>query len=174
MRRSRWHAAASRAGRADGRAPGRERSPPTAGHLADPVREGVHHRGELARQTRTFRVGQNRDLRGPRPGRERDERAEVLADPGVDDGGDAPPWRAWNTRARARRSAEMLRRRDVARRRFAAAPARATTMRCARWEWSRLRLVSGSRRAYQRVLRRLVAVIARSGTGPEVRGRDRE
>ena len=58
------------------------------GVLADPLLAGVHHRGELGGEPLAFRVGEDRDLLGPWPGRERDEGAVPVADPGVDDGGD--------------------------------------------------------------------------------------
>jgi hypothetical protein len=55
--------------------------------LADPVRAGVHQRADLGDIGAAFGVGEGRDLRGPRPGRERDERAEPVPDAGVEDGG---------------------------------------------------------------------------------------
>ena len=56
--------------------------------LADPVLAGVHQRGDLGDVGAAVRVGDGGDLRGPRPGREWDDRAEAVADPGVDDGRD--------------------------------------------------------------------------------------
>ena len=58
------------------------------GVLADPVRAGVHQRGDLGDVRAAFGVGDRRDLLGPRPGRERDQRAEAVAEAGVEDGGD--------------------------------------------------------------------------------------
>ena len=58
------------------------------GVLADPVLAGIHQRGDLFGVGATVRVGDGGDLRGPRPGRQRDDGAEAVADPGVDDGGD--------------------------------------------------------------------------------------
>ena len=55
--------------------------------LADPVLAGVHQRGDLGDVRAAFGVGDGGDLRGPRPGRERDRGAEPGADPGVQDGG---------------------------------------------------------------------------------------
>jgi len=57
------------------------------GVLADPVLAGIHQRGDLGEVGVTFGVGDRGDLRGPRPGRERDRGAEPVADPGVQDGG---------------------------------------------------------------------------------------
>ena len=58
------------------------------GVLADPVLAGVHQRGDLGDVGAAFGVGDRGDLRGPRPGRERDEGAEAVAEAGVEDGGD--------------------------------------------------------------------------------------
>jgi hypothetical protein len=57
------------------------------GVLADPVLAGVHQRGDLGEVGAAFGVRDGGDLRGPRPGRERDRGAEPGADPGVQDGG---------------------------------------------------------------------------------------
>ena len=57
------------------------------GVLADPVLAGVHQGGDLGDVGAAFGVGDGGDLRGPRPGRERDRGAEPGADPGVQDGG---------------------------------------------------------------------------------------
>ena len=57
------------------------------GVLADPVLAGVHQGGDLGDVGAAFGVGDGGDLRGPRPGRERDQGAEPVADPGVQDGG---------------------------------------------------------------------------------------
>ena len=57
------------------------------GVLADPVLAGVHQGGDLGDVGVAFGVGDGGDLRGPRPGRERDQGAEPVADPGVEDGG---------------------------------------------------------------------------------------
>ena len=56
--------------------------------LADPVLAGVHQRGDLGDVGAAFGVGEGGDLRGPGPGRERDQGAEAVAEAGVDDGGD--------------------------------------------------------------------------------------
>ena len=53
---------------------------------SDPVFAGIHHRGDLGGVGTAFRVGDRGDLRGPWPGRERDDRAEAVAEAGVDDG----------------------------------------------------------------------------------------
>ena len=58
------------------------------GVLADPVLARVHQRGDLGDVGAAFGVGDGGDLRGPRPGGERDEGAEAVAEAGVDDGGD--------------------------------------------------------------------------------------
>ena len=56
--------------------------------LADPVRAGVHQRGDLGDVRAAFGVGEGGDLLRPRPGRQRDHGAEPVPDAGVDDGGD--------------------------------------------------------------------------------------
>jgi len=58
------------------------------GVLADPVLAGIHQRGDLFGVGAAARVGDGGDLRGPRPGRQRDDGAQAAADPGVDDGRD--------------------------------------------------------------------------------------
>jgi len=58
------------------------------GVLADPVLAGVHQGGDLGGVGVAFGVGDGGDLRGPRPGRERDRGAEPGADPVVQHGGD--------------------------------------------------------------------------------------
>ena len=58
------------------------------GVLADPVRAGVHQRGDLGHVRAAFGVGEGGDLLRPRPGRERDQGAEPMPDAGVQDGGD--------------------------------------------------------------------------------------
>jgi hypothetical protein len=58
------------------------------GVLADPLLAGVHQRGDLPGVRAALGVGGAGELRGPRGGRQRDERAGAAADPGVDDGGD--------------------------------------------------------------------------------------
>jgi hypothetical protein len=55
--------------------------------LADPVLAGVHQRGDLGDVGATFGVGNTGDLRGPGPDRKRDQAAEPVPDPGVDDAG---------------------------------------------------------------------------------------
>ncbi len=57
------------------------------GVLAEPVLAGVHQGGELGDVRAAFGVGDGGDLRGPRPGRERDRGAEPGTDPGIQDGG---------------------------------------------------------------------------------------
>ena len=57
------------------------------GVLADAVLAGVHQGGDLGEVRVAFGVGDGGDLRGPRPGWERDRGAEPGADPGVQDGG---------------------------------------------------------------------------------------
>ena len=57
------------------------------GVLADAVLAGVHQRGDLGEVGAAFGVGDGGDLRGPRAGRERDQAAEPVPDPGVDDAG---------------------------------------------------------------------------------------
>ena len=57
------------------------------GVLADPVLAGVHQRGDLGHVGAASGVGDGGDLRGPRARRERDGRAEAVAEAGVDDGG---------------------------------------------------------------------------------------
>ena len=57
------------------------------GVLADPVLAGVHQGSDLGEVGVAFGVGDGGDLRGPRPGRERDRGADPGADPGVQDGG---------------------------------------------------------------------------------------
>ena len=61
--------------------------PVLGGVLAEAVLAGVHQRGDLGDVGAAFGVGDGGDLRGPRPGRERDQAAEPVPDPGVDDGG---------------------------------------------------------------------------------------
>ena len=56
------------------------------GVLADPVL-GVHQRGDLGDVGAAVGVGDAGDLRGPRNRRERDQGAEPVSDPGVDDAG---------------------------------------------------------------------------------------
>ena len=58
------------------------------GVLADPVRAGVHQRGDLGDVGPAFGVGEGGDLLRPRPGRQRDQDAEPVPDAGVQDGGD--------------------------------------------------------------------------------------
>ena len=58
------------------------------GVLADPVLAGVHQRRDLGDISAAFGVGDSRDLGGPRPGWQRDEGAEPVAQAGVDDAGD--------------------------------------------------------------------------------------
>jgi hypothetical protein len=58
------------------------------GVLADPVLAGIHQRGDLFGVGAAVRVGDGGDLRGPRAGRQRDDGAEAVTDPGVDNGGD--------------------------------------------------------------------------------------
>ena len=58
------------------------------GVLADPVLAGVHQRGDLGDVGAAFGVGEGGDLLRPRPGRQRDQGAEPVADAGVEDGGD--------------------------------------------------------------------------------------
>ena len=57
------------------------------GVLADAVLAGVHHGGDLRGVGVAFGVGDGGDLRGPRAGRKRDQAAELVPDPGVDDAG---------------------------------------------------------------------------------------
>jgi hypothetical protein len=57
------------------------------GVLADPVLARVHQGGDLGDVGVASGVGDGGNLRGPRPGRQRDHRAEPGADPGVQDGG---------------------------------------------------------------------------------------
>ena len=58
------------------------------GVLADPVRAGVHQRGDLGDVGAAFGVGEGGDLLRPGPGRQRDQGAEAVPDAGVEDGGD--------------------------------------------------------------------------------------
>ena len=58
------------------------------GVLADPVLAGVHQRRDLGDVRLAAGVGEGGDLRGPRPGWQRDQRAEAVAQAGIDDGGD--------------------------------------------------------------------------------------
>ena len=58
------------------------------GVLADPVLAGVHQRRDLGDVGAAFGVGDGGDLGGPRPGWQRDEGAEAVAEAGVDDGRD--------------------------------------------------------------------------------------
>ena len=57
------------------------------GVLADPVLAGVHQHGDLRGVGAAFGVGDAGDLRGPRASRKRDQAAEPVPDPGVDDAG---------------------------------------------------------------------------------------
>ena len=65
----------------------RPRESIVGGVLADAVLAGVHRRGDLGGVAAAFGVGDVGELRGPRPGRPRDEGAGAAAEPGVDDGG---------------------------------------------------------------------------------------
>src|SRR5262249_54543020 len=58
------------------------------GVVADPVLAGVHQRRDLGDVRLAAGVGEGGDLRGPRPGWQRDQRAEAVAQAGIDDGGD--------------------------------------------------------------------------------------
>jgi hypothetical protein len=58
------------------------------GVLADPVRAGVHQRGDLGDVGLASGVGDRGNAREPRAGRDRDQQAEPVAEAGVDDGGD--------------------------------------------------------------------------------------
>ena len=61
--------------------------PVLGGVLAEAVLAGVHQRGDLRCVGAAFGVGDAGDLRGPRAGRKRDQAAEPVPDPGVDDAG---------------------------------------------------------------------------------------
>jgi hypothetical protein len=56
--------------------------------LADPVRAGVHQRGDLGDVRSAPGVGEGGDPLRPRPRRKRDHDAEPVPDAGVEDGGD--------------------------------------------------------------------------------------
>jgi hypothetical protein len=59
------------------------------GVLADPVLARVHQRGDLPGVGTASGVGDaNRELGGPRAGRERDQGADPVPEAGVEDGGD--------------------------------------------------------------------------------------
>jgi hypothetical protein len=56
--------------------------------LADPLLARIHQRRDLGDVRLACRICDHGDVLGPRPGRERDQGAEAVADAGVDDGGD--------------------------------------------------------------------------------------
>jgi hypothetical protein len=58
------------------------------GVLADPVLAGVYQRRDLGEVAAASGVGDDGDLSGPRPRRQRDERAEAIAEAGVNDSRD--------------------------------------------------------------------------------------
>jgi len=57
------------------------------GVLADPVLARVHQRGDLRGERAALGVGDGGDLGRPRARRGRDEGADPVPEPGVDDGG---------------------------------------------------------------------------------------